>query len=87
MLRYAPTIVFAMALSAAGLFLYLQRNSSNTMYEYCTTKAYGVPFPWRIDNCECDGGQTEYPMDSVVWNASLALAGAFGISRLVPKMT
>lgn len=84
MFRYVRTKVFLMALAAAGLVLYSQRN--NEYPDYCTTKAYGWPLPWRIDNCECDGrgGLTEYPTESVVWNLSLALAGAFGVSRLVP---
>ncbi|RBP44563.1 hypothetical protein DES53_104384 [Roseimicrobium gellanilyticum] len=85
MLRHARTLVFFIALGAAGWFLYAHRNDKEN--EYCTTYSYGSPFPWRIENCECDGrgGLTEYPMDSVVWNLSLALAGAFGISRLVPR--
>ena len=36
----------------------------NPSFEFCTTKAYGYPMPWRVDNCLCDGkdGRTEFPV-------------------------
>jgi hypothetical protein len=50
---YARTLVFMIVLWAEGLLLYHLRDYKSN--DYCTAYSYGWPYPWRIDNCECDG--------------------------------
>ncbi len=47
----------------------------NPVYDYCTTTAVGVPFPHRIDYCECDGmgGVTHHRPMAFVYNFAIAL--------------
>ena len=67
--------VFVVTLLISGSYVYSQRSARNSLYEFCTTRAYGWPFAWQIDNCECDGqgGQTEFPPLAKIWSASAAL--------------
>lgn len=30
----------------------------NSYWEFCTTTAYGYPFPWWTDYCPCEKGKT-----------------------------
>ena len=75
MKRMTTIAVFSVTLAIASAYVYSQREARNRSYEYCTTRAYGWPFPSRIDNCECDGhgGLTEYPRHAKIWNAGSAL--------------
>ncbi|MEM9018539.1 MAG: hypothetical protein AAGC68_16130, partial [Verrucomicrobiota bacterium] len=58
------------ALIAAGAVEASLAQSRNTLFEFCTTKAYGWPAPWRMDYCECGGLKTEYPFKSMLINAT-----------------
>jgi len=54
----------------------------NDWFEYCTTRAYGLPFPWIIENCLCDGrgGQTTYPIIFWIFNVLIFLIPGIVIS-------
>lgn len=72
-----PTIfVFLLSLLLVGFSVYSLRHTRNDFYEFCTTKAFGWPFAWRIDNCECDGqgGLTEFPSSTLAMNSGAVLA-------------
>lgn len=47
----------------------------NPYYDYCTTTGAGVPFPHRIDYCECDGmgGVTQHKPMAFIYNLAVAL--------------
>ena len=46
---------------------------TNGFFECTDTKAYGFPFPWRIDYCQCKGGQTVYPYKSFFLGSTILL--------------
>ena len=85
--------VFLLTLLISGSYVYSQRTARNQFEEYCTTRAYGWPFPNRIEHCECDGkgGLTEHRPFASIWNASTALAfsmltvGAFRFSLKIRR--
>ncbi|WP_157211029.1 hypothetical protein [Verrucomicrobium spinosum] len=89
-MKSSTLVIFLTSLLAGSLLVCSQRNARNGYFEYCTTKAYGFPYPWLIENCPCDGrgGLTEHPTQAKLWNAmaALALAGVFsGVSLLVVR--
>ena len=49
--------------------------TENDFFQFCTTKAYGWPAPWRIDYCECEGAKTAYPTTSAIVNLSAVAGG------------
>ena len=55
--------------------------SENDFFQFCTTKAYGWPTPWKIDYCECNGLKTVYPAFNFSVNIGLILAG--GLASLI----
>jgi len=57
-----------------GSLVAVMARSENDSFQFCTTKAYGWPAPWKIDHCECEGGQTIYPALSAIINVGLILA-------------
>jgi len=80
-------LVFLASLTLGGVALYLMRDTENIGFEYCTTKAYGLPYAWRIDNCLCDGkgGQTVYPSIAPWVNYSSVLFGSLVMVLFVPR--
>ena len=51
----------------------------NDFFEFCTTTAWGYPFPWRVDYCLCEGGESVTPLPYVGMNLGLiAVAGLVG---------
>lgn len=86
-MKSVPLVIFLTSLLVGSLLLYSQRHARNDYFEYCTTKAYGLPYPWRIENCPCDGrgGLTEHPTEAKLWNgmAVLMFAGAFSGASLL----
>jgi hypothetical protein len=46
-------------------------STENDSFQFCTTKAYGWPLPWRIDYCECKGSTTVYPASHMLINAGV----------------
>jgi len=64
-----------------GSLVAVMAHSENDSFQFCTTKAYGWPAPWKIDYCECEGGQTIYPPLSAIINVGLILAS--GLCGLV----
>lgn len=80
-------LVFLLSLLLGGWIVYSLRDTRNGWYEFCTTRAYGWPFAWRIDNCECDGqgGLTESPTSSLIMNLGAILAFGFTNDRLAAR--
>ena len=78
-MKRPPIFVFAISVLLGGLIVYSLRHTRNDWYEFCTTRAFGWPFAWRIDNCECDGqgGLTEFPSSTLALNSGMVVA--FGI--------
>ena len=65
--------------SLALILFWMLSQANNPAWEYCTTKAKGVPFPYRIDYCECDDrrGQSVYQPEAHAYNFLVALGVAF----------
>jgi len=74
-------------LIASATALFALRHSRNGFFEYCTTTAYGMPFPWEIDHCPCDGrgGLIEHPVWASVLNIGSALLAAYVVSRVLTR--
>jgi hypothetical protein len=70
-MKRAAILLFLISMVVGGLLIYSTRHARNDLYEYCTTRAFGWPFPWRIDHCECDGqgGLTEFPPSTLAKNS------------------
>jgi hypothetical protein len=77
-MKLIALVVFMGSIFLGGWYVYSHRDSRNDSYEFCTTRACGRPFPWKIENCECDGrgGLTEMPASSKVLNAGAVLVFA-----------
>lgn len=76
-----PTIfIFLVSVLLSSLIVYSLRHTRNDWYEFCTTHAFGWPFAWRIENCECDGqgGLVEVPPSALALNSGVVVA--FGIA-------
>jgi hypothetical protein len=87
--RAQGLIAGLIAMTAAGAIVALLAKSENDFYQFCTTKAYGWPLPWKVVYCECEGAKTVHPVSSRIGNLSFVagsgLAGFFmagGLSRL-----
>ena len=63
------------AMGVAGSVVAVLAKRENDFFQFCTTKAYGWPAPWKIDYCECEGSKTTYPTASKIVNFSL-IAGS-----------
>jgi hypothetical protein len=68
----------AIAMLVIGSLVALSAPLENGYFEFCTTKAYGWPAPWKIDYCLCEGGETIYPRLSATINIGIALAAGIG---------
>jgi len=67
------------AIVAVGAIEAAFANTENDFFQFCTTKAYGWPAPWKIDYCECEGVKTAYPATSKIMNfAAIAVCGIAG---------
>jgi hypothetical protein len=86
-MKFSRRVIFPAALVASAASLFFFRSTRNDFFEYCTTRAYGLPLPWRIDNCECDGqgGLTEYPISYAVINIALGLGAALIVASFTNK--
>ena len=73
----ADLIAGICAIVAVGAIEAAFANTENDFFQFCTTKAYGWPAPWRIDYCECEGGETIYPALNAMINIGLILASGF----------
>jgi hypothetical protein len=70
----------AAILAVAGLEAALA-SVENDFFQFCTTKAYGWPAPWRIDYCECEGAKTVYPASGKFMNAGAVVgSGVVGFA-------
>jgi hypothetical protein len=63
------------AMVMAGSVVAAFAKTENDFFQFCTTKAYGWPAPWRIDYCECEGSKTTFPTTSKIVNFSM-IAGS-----------
>ena len=59
------------AMAVAGSVVLGLAKRENDFFQFCTTKAYGWPAPWKIDYCECEGSKTTYPASSKILNFSM----------------
>ena len=66
----AGLIAGLIAIVATGVIEAALANTENDFFQFCTTKAYGWPAPWKIDYCECEGTKTTYPRTSKIVNLS-----------------
>lgn len=67
------------AIAAVGAIESVLANAENDFFQFCTTKAYGWPAPWKIDYCECEGGKAVYPVISKIMNfITIAVSGITG---------
>lgn len=85
----AGLIAGVVAIVAVGVIEALFAKTENDFFQFCTTKAYGWPAPWRIDWCECEGGSTTYPTTGKIVNfSSLAGSGiaAFAVVGGIPLL-
>ncbi|MGJ8696205.1 MAG: hypothetical protein ACSHYF_07795 [Verrucomicrobiaceae bacterium] len=79
-------MVFFLVVVVGGVVLFSLKGGRNLFFEYCTTKAYGFPFPWKIENCECDGrgGETVYPLGNRVINVGFVVMSAVFVGLVTP---
>lgn len=49
-------------------------NIENDFFQFCTTKAYGWPAPWKIEYCLCEGERTVFPLSSIIINTAMVFA-------------
>lgn len=54
----------------------------NDAFQFCTTKAYGFPFPWRVDYCLCEGGETVVPLPYITINLGLIAVSGLVSARV-----
>ena len=64
-------ILGVVAIAVAGSLVVVFAKVENDFFQFCTTKAYGWPAPWKIDYCECVGSKTTFPTTSKVVNFSM----------------
>ena len=57
----------------------------NDFFEYCTTKAYGFPFPWYMNHCLCDRDALSIPPFYVALNIFFAGFLGYGVSIFFSK--
>lgn len=46
--------------TVAGAVMIAFCRTANPLFEFCTTKSYGWPFPWKVDYCPCKGAVVAY---------------------------
>ena len=79
----AGLIAASFAVVASGAIEAALATTENDFFQFCTTKAYGWPAPWRIDSCECEGGMTTFPAGSKIANFStIAGIGIVGFALI-----
>ena len=71
----AGLIAGILAIIAAGTIEAALAKAKNDFFQFCTTKAYGWPAPWKIDYCECEGAKTAYLTTSSSTIAGSGIAG------------
>ena len=73
----AGLIAAIVAVFVAGSIEAVFAKTENDFFQFCTTKAYGWPAPWRIDYCECEGAKTVHPPTSKIVNLSVIGGSGF----------
>ena len=74
-------------MAVVGAVMGIFAGTENAFFEFCTTKAYGWPAPWRIDYCPCEGDRTVFPLPSIMINIGVIIASglaAFCITGVRP---
>lgn len=69
--------VCALGLLALSIGTVLARNG---VFEFCTTQAFGFPFPWYYDWCLCE--RNNPPINPAFWalNVLFAVLGSFPVA-------
>ncbi|MCP3924709.1 MAG: hypothetical protein GY714_19205 [Desulfobacterales bacterium] len=70
----------------SGLIFTVCLNIRNSYFEFCTTKAYGFPFPWKIDYCICEGGKTVLSKGAVIGNATVFIVLSLILVWIINKL-
>ncbi len=72
--------IYALGLLALSLCTVLVRNG---VFEFCTTQAFGFPFPWYCDWCLCE--RNNPPINPAFWafNLLFAVLGSFPVASFV----
>ena len=66
----------------------LYKNERNTSAEFCTTRAYGWPFPIKMEYCECNGGVTVSPPNEfIIGNLILIVVIAYVLSIIFKHLS
>ncbi|MBN1919028.1 MAG: hypothetical protein JW889_14065 [Verrucomicrobia bacterium] len=55
--RTLPLLVFLVTTASMAVWILSLAGTRNSFFEFCTTRAYGHPFPWRVDWCLCAKGR------------------------------
>jgi hypothetical protein len=63
-------VIIAGFITALMLTTLGRRNDS---FEFCTTRAFGFPFPWWVEWCPC-AGESDWLAQVFYWVANLALS-------------
>jgi len=84
MAKNRTRIILITAAILAAMFL-LTHSTRNQSFEFCTAKAYGSPFPWSYDGCECMKG-ANYSIFDWFGNLVIALLIAFVANWFIGKL-
>lgn len=69
----------AICLFAMALIIGILSEVENDFFQFCTTKAYGWPAPWKIEYCLCEKDAIESPASSIIVNIGLiVISGLIG---------
>ncbi len=75
-----------LAMIAGGGIIAALSKTENDFFQFCTTKAYGCPTPWKIDWCPCEKGMPTHPSKYIVVNLSvIAGSGIVGFALFSPR--
>ena len=70
------------------ILVVLFRNERNPFSEFCTTRAYGYPFPIKMAYCECEGGVTVFfPNEFIIGNLILIVVIAYVLSIIFKRLS
>ena len=57
----------------------------NDLFEFCTTKAYGFPFPWYYDWCLCERNSPPISPVSCAFNIVFVMVGSFPLAAVLQR--
>ena len=69
--------VSIISMTLVGSLMAFMAKAENDFFQFCTTKAYGWPLPWKIDHCLCEKGASNFPVFYIIVNIGVVFG--FGI--------